>query len=119
MSKFKKGVDTPQELTLLEKFEQGWEIRYKGDGTIAVQVVRQNVRDAYIIEWNDGVVSFDVSEVDDCITCTPPKERKTLYLYEGDGKVDFFASSAKTAEFNLISEIHLEKNGDKWEVVNP
>jgi len=113
-------VDTPQELTILDKFEQGWEIKYK-DGVKAIEVYKSKTwHDRIILEWADGTSSCgnDI-DFEGYITCTPPKERKTLYLYERDEKTSFCVTTVKFPECGIITEIHLEKNGDNWEVVNP
>jgi hypothetical protein len=103
-----------KQLTLLEKFEQGWEIMNRCDNTIAVQVVKQKLKDSYAIEWSDGEFVQGYLESDKWLICTPPKERKTLYIH--DGLQGIFASTEKFP-YEVITEIHLEKNGDKWEVV--
>lgn len=105
-----------KQLTLLEKFEQGWEIR-ANSGSVAVQVIKSKAAHNYIIEWDNGVVARNYYEGDGFIKLTPPKERKTLYLYEGLNN-EFFTST-ENLFYPLITTIHLEKNGDKWEVVNP
>lgn len=41
-----------KQLTLLEKFEQGWEIR-ANSGSVAVQVIKSKAAHNYIIEWDN------------------------------------------------------------------
>lgn len=108
-----------KQLTLLEKFEQGWEIRHKSE-IKAVQVIKRKEGVGYIIEWEGGGAFCYIGN-ESYITCTPPKERKTVYVYllTITGKC-LTSEELLTSEFcKIIQTIHLEKNGDKWEVVNP
>lgn len=111
-------IEEPQELTLLEKFEQGWEIM-EPKGCKVVAAYKSKTTDKIIIEWSDGDVHAynSDSKFEALFTCTPPKERKTLYVYQGLEQ-GVFASTEKYL-YPIITEIHLEKTGDKWEVVNP
>jgi len=106
--------DTTQELTLLEKFEQGWEIRHNKSEIKAVQVIKRKEGVGYIIEWEKGGV-FSYIGNESYITCTPPKERKTLYVYEGRDGLFTILSPIDNKE--LITEIHLEKTDGKWNVI--
>lgn len=112
-------VDTPQELTLLEKFEQGWEI--DRDGVKAVDVrMSKTWGGKVVVEWSNCVVGiYDNSA--NLFKCTPPKERKTVYVYllTITGKC-LTSEELLTSEFcKIIQTIHIEQNVEEWEVVNP
>lgn len=116
-----------KQLTLLEKFEQGWHITDSyGDKMIAVYKAKNS--DKIIVEWFSGAIgTFDLQDLNGTwLTCTPPKERKTINVYmDASGNVAANTSSeeyidvTKPTGYEYITTIHLEKNGDKWEVVNP
>ena len=107
--------DTTQELTLLEKFEQGWEIMELHNGFRIIDIAK-TIKGRYFVKWSDGKIEQYDDLILNAVTCTPPKERKTLYIH--DGLQGIFASTEKFP-YEVITEIHLEKNGDKWEVVKP
>lgn len=111
-------VDTPQQLTLLEKFEQGWEIMELHNGFRIIDIAK-TIKGRYFVKWSDGKIEQYDDLILNAVTCTPPKERKTLYLYERDEKTSFCVTTVKFPECGIITEIHLEKNGDNWEVVKP
>lgn len=110
--------DTPQQLTLLEKFEQGWEIMELHNGFRIIDIAK-TIKGRYFVKWSDGKIEQYDDLILNAVTCTPPKERKTLYLYERDEKTSFCVTTVKFPECGIITEIHLEKNGDNWEVVKP
>ena len=107
----------PKELTLLEKFEAGWEIKHK-DGTIAVHIVKQKLKYGYIIEWSDGCVVDGCTECERFITCTPPRETKTVYLHLRTLTGDCFVSHEilTTEACVLIDTLTLEKVDGKWQL---
>ena len=110
--------DTPQELTLLEKFEQGWDITDSyGDKMIAVYKAKNS--DKIIVEWFSGAIgTFDLQDLNGTwLTCTPPKERKKLYLYRSGASCGFSVTSDGWGAQDFISEIHLEKTDGKWNVI--
>ena len=109
-------VDTPQELTLLEKFQQGWEIRHNKSEIKAVQVIKRKEGIGYIIEWEGGGAFCYIGN-ESHITCTPPKERKKLYLYRSGASCGFSVTSDGWGAQDFIAEIHLEKTDGKWNVI--
>jgi len=111
-------VDTPQELTLLEKFEQGWEI--DRDGVKAVDVrMSKTWGGKVVVEWSNCVVGiYDNSA--NLFKCTPPKERKTLYTYCSKTGACYVNEDDKPSDgYQLVYITRIESNGDNWEVVKP
>ncbi len=110
--------DTPQELTILEKFEQGWHITDSyGDKMIAVYKAENS--DKILVEWFSGAIgTFDLQDLNGTwLTCTPPKERKKLYLYRSGASCGFSVTSDGWGAQDFIAEIHLEKTDGKWNVI--
>lgn len=81
--------------------------------------IAKTIKGRYFVKWSDGKIEQYDDLILNAVTCTPPKERKTLYLYERDEKTSFCVTTVKFPECGIITEIHLEKNGDNWEVVKP
>jgi hypothetical protein len=98
------------DLTLLEKFAAGWEIRHR-DGTTALQVVKYKSKDKYWIEWSDGVGGgFE----DDAgyIICTPPRERRWVNVWvqrSGSGYL-YTTNSEEDAQ----KDVHVDSLGDQF-----
>ena len=112
--------DTPQQLTLLEKFEQGWEIMELHNGFRIIDIAK-TIKGRYFVKWSDGKIEQYDDLILNAVTCTPPKERKTVYVYllTITGKC-LTSEELLTSEFcKIIQTIHIEQNVEEWEVVNP
>jgi len=112
-------VDTPQELTLLEKFEQGWEIMELHNGFRIIDIAK-TIKGRYFVKWSDGKIEqYDDLILND-VTCTPPKERKTLYTYCSKTGACYVNEDDKPSDgYQLVYITRIESNGDNWEVVKP
>jgi len=112
-------VDTPQELTLLEKFEQGWEIMELHNGFRIIDIAK-TIKGRYFVKWSDGKIEQYDDLILNAVTCTPPKERKTLYTYCSKTGACYVNEDDKPSDgYQLVYITRIESNGDNWEVVKP
>ncbi len=90
------------DLTLLEKFQQGWEIKDIHGKTAKDVFLLSN--GATCIHWGECVMSFHGKYYSD-ITCTPPRERRWVNIY-----YDVESGRCSTATFDEKKVI--EQNRD-------
>lgn len=112
--------ETP--LTILEKFNAGWDITHFENGSKAVQVIEKKVHHPegkFIIEWDNGNFCAVIDEEDGVYFHSKPKAKQvTTYHYiESTGYVRG-SSMSKHELVNLIGETTTEQqeNGE-WKIV--
>ena len=116
-----------KELTLLDKFAAGWEIRRNRDGTTALQVVKHKSRDLYWVEWSDGLYgSYKLTDEKAYITCTPPRERRWVNVWVGvyheASHLHYTKESAEKESHILglgdfIATLCIERVDGRWQLV--
>jgi hypothetical protein len=120
-----------KELTLLEKFAAGWEIR-SHDGTKLDHVYKHLTKDYLYCFWADGdKESYTIAEFNAAIfTCTPPRDRRWVNVWwdDVDGKVYLTnevdgnaASTVREVKYNIpnhISTLCIERVDGRWVLVD-
>lgn len=118
-----------KELTLLEKFAAGWEIRSKQGHGLAINVIeRKSMHGAYILEFENGVCWTSITNNSKEVTCTPPRERRWVNVWVTDTGSSYAYQNRSEEEArkyvetddlggDFIATLCIERVDGKWQLV--
>ena len=111
--------ETP--LTILEKFNAGWDITHFENGSKAVQVIEKKVHHPegkFIIEWDNGNFCAVIDEEDGVYFHSKPKAKRVTTYHWLDEYGNLRGAEVKKAWFTVIGETITEQQEDgEWKIV--